>query len=353
MQPRRILRFAWEVCQMRLQKAFVTGGAGFIGSHVVDRLAAEGVPTVLYDNFCTGQQRFIEHHLSNCQVEVVRGDVLDMARLKGAMKGSDTVFHFQANADVRGGVANTRIDLEQNTLATWNVLEAMRQNQVKRIVFASSGAVYGEPDVFPTPENYAPMQTSLYGASKMACEGMIQAFSEYYGWQYFIFRFVSWIGERYTHGVIFDFIKKLSLNPQALFMLGDGSQRKSYLDVRDGVAGIFRALEHSPEKANILNLGHDEYKTVFEVASLVVRALGLRDVRYETAGGKRGWRGDSPFVLLDTSRMKRLGWRPQVTIDEGIRSTVSYLLRHKDALRRRDERPEDVMATQNEPEFVD
>jgi len=338
---------------MKLQKAFVTGGAGFIGSHVVDRLAAEGVPIVIYDDFRTGQQRFIQHHSSNAQVIVVREDVLNFARLKDAMKGCDTVFHFQANADVRGGVANTRIDVEQNTLATWNVLEAMRQNQVTRIVFASSGAVYGEPDVFPTPENYAPIQTSLYGASKMACEGMIQAFSEYYDWQYFIFRFVSWIGERYTHGVIFDFMKKLALNPQVLFMLGDGSQRKSYLDVRDGVAGIFRALEHSREKGNILNLGHDEYKTVFEVGALVVDALGLSGVRYETAGGKRGWRGDSPFVMLDTSKMKRLGWRPQVTIDEGVRSTVSYLLRHKNALRRGNERPEDAAATQNEPEFVD
>src|SRR5262249_41517428 len=153
-----------------------------------------------------------------------------------------------------------------------------------------------------------------YGASKMACEGMIQAFSEYYDWQYFIFRFVSWIGERYTHGVIFDFMKKLALNPKALFILGDGRQRKSYLDVRDGIAGIFRALECSTENCNILNLGHDEYLTVFEVAALVTEAMGLKEVRYETSGGKRGWRGDSPFVLLDTSRMKRFGWRPKVTI---------------------------------------
>jgi UDP-glucose 4-epimerase len=313
-------------------RAFVTGGAGFIGSHVVDRLVSDGAEVVIYDNFRTGQFRFIEQHSGNSRLRLIEDDVLNLPRLTEAMKGCDAVFHFQANADVRGGVQNSKVDLEQNTLATWNVLEAMRTNEVGRIVFASSGAVYGEPDVFPTPESYSPLQTSLYGASKLACEAMIQAFASYQDWQYFIFRFVSWIGERYTHGVIFDFMKKLRANPEVLSILGDGTQRKSYLDVRDGVAGIFLALENSNDKANVLNLGHDGYMPVLELATEVVGALGLNGVRFETSGGKRGWRGDSPFVFLDTTRMKRFGWTPKVSIPEGIRSTVSYLVKNEDVL---------------------
>jgi len=318
------------------QRAFVTGGAGFIGSHVVDRLVQDGMHVVIYDNFRTGRRRFIERHSGNPRVELVQEDVLNLARLKDTMHGSDIVFHFQANADVRGGVHNSKVDLEQNTVATWNVLEAMRANHIRRIVFASSGTIYGEPDVFPTPEHYSPLQTSLYGASKLACEAMIQAFASYGDWQYFIFRFVSWIGERYTHGVIFDFVKKLSLNPACLSILGNGRQRKSYLDVRDGVAGIFTAIENSGDKANILNLGHDDYMTVLDLAAEVVAAVGLTDVRFETTGGERGWLGDSPFVLLDTTRMKRFDWTPKVPISEGIRSTVSYLLNHRDELLQRE-----------------
>ena len=197
-----------------IHRAFVTGGAGFIGSHIVDRLAQIAADVTIYDNFSTGQEQFISHHAGNPKVRVVRADVLDSERLKEEMAGCDFVFHLQANADVRGGIQRTRVDLEQNTIATWNVLEAMRINEIKHIVFASSATVYGEPDVFPTPESYAPLQTSLYGASKLACEAMIQAYSEYFGITCYIFRFVSWIGERYSHGVIFDFMKKLRDNPQ-------------------------------------------------------------------------------------------------------------------------------------------
>jgi UDP-glucose 4-epimerase len=317
-----------------LQRAFVTGGAGFIGSHIVDRLAQIAASVTIYDNFSTGREQFISHHAENPKIRIVRADVLDGERIKKEMANCDFVFHFQANADVRGGIQRTQVDLEQNTIATWNVLEAMRINKVKHIVFASSATVYGEPDVFPTPESYAPLQTSLYGASKLACEAIIQAYSEYFGITCFIFRFVSWIGERYSHGVIFDFVKKLRGNHQVLEVLGDGKQRKSYLDVVDGVDGIFYAVEHAKELKNVFNLGHDDFMNVLALADVIVDELGLKRVRYLTTGGERGWLGDSPFVHLDTTKLKTLGWRPQVSIERGIRNTVRYLQAHPQVLER-------------------
>jgi UDP-glucose 4-epimerase len=318
-----------------IERAFVTGGAGFIGSHIVDRLERDGANVTIYDNFSTGQEEFISHHAANPKVRMVRGDVLDGERLKKEMAACDFVFHLQANADVRGGMRLTQVDLEQNTIATWNVLEALRINQIKRIAFASSATVYGEPDVFPTPESYAPLQTSLYGASKLAGEAMIQAYAEYFGITCYIFRFVSWIGERYSHGVIFDFMKKLRASTQVLEILGDGKQRKSYLDVIDGVNGIFYAVQRAKERKNVFNLGHDEFMTVLDLADIIVEELALKRVRYRMTGGERGWLGDSPFVHLDTTKLKALGWQPQVSIDRGVRNTVRYLQAHPQVLEER------------------
>ncbi|MES2569179.1 MAG: NAD-dependent epimerase/dehydratase family protein [Verrucomicrobiota bacterium] len=317
------------------KKAFVTGGAGFIGSHIVDRLVELGVPVVVYDNFATGFRSYLAAHETSGAIEVVEGDVLDLEKLSGAMRGADAVFHFQANADVRGGMTQTRIDLEQNTIATWNVADAARSHGVKTFVFASSATVYGEPDRFPTPENHASEQTSLYGASKLACEAMLQAYTEYFGMRCFIFRFVSWIGERYSHGVIFDFLAKLKANPRRLEILGDGSQRKSYLYVRDGVDGIFTALERSTAPKNIFNLGHDQFIDVHEMAAAVIDGMGLQGVELHYTGGVRGWLGDSPLVHLDTSAIKRLGWTPKTSIRSGIEQTVQYLQRHPELLERR------------------
>jgi UDP-glucose 4-epimerase len=241
------------------------------------------------------------------------------------MAGCDFVFHFQANADVRGGRANTRIDLEQNTIATWNVLEAMKINGVKNIAFASSSAVYGEPDIFPTPENYGPLQTSLYGASKYAGEAMIQAYCEYFGMHCFIYRFVSWVGERYSHGIVFDLMKKLRQDRTRLPLLGDGTQKKSYLYVKDGVRGIMLGIEKAQAQKNIYNLGHDYFITVIEVVKVILDELGLPDVRLEFAGGQRGWVGDSPLVHLNTAKLKAMGWQPEVSIEEGIRRTARFL----------------------------
>jgi UDP-glucose 4-epimerase len=317
-----------------LSKALVTGGAGFIGSHVVARLLQDGCSVAVYDDFRTGRRRFLDAHAGDPRLSVIEGDVLDAARLHAAMAGADAVFHLQANADVRGGPENTRVDLDQNTVATWNVLEGLRLHGIKRLVFSSSAVVYGEPSVFPTPEEAVTTQTSLYGASKLACEAMIQAYSSYYGIRADVFRFVSWIGEHYSHGVIYDFFTKLRRDPTRLEILGDGNQRKSYLYVGDGVEGVFAALHGAEGRMNTFNLGHRNVLNVKELARIVIEELGLRGVKLEFSGGERGWPGDSPFVHLDVSRMARLGWAPRTSVEEGIRRTVRYLSANPWILRR-------------------
>ena len=309
---------------MKTTKAVVTGGAGFIGSHIVDRLIRDGVRVTVIDNLKTGFSSYIEAHGDT--IDFVKGDILETAKITRAMEGAEVVFHMAANADVRGGMENTYIDLRENVEGTHSVLEAVRHSSVLKLVFASSATVYGEPEDFPTREDHPLVQTSVYGASKLAAEAYIQAYSEYFGIASYIFRFVSWIGERYSHGVVFDFVKKLLHNPSSLQILGDGSQRKSYLSVKDGVAGIFHALEHARDSKNVFNLGHDEWMNVTDLADIVCEEMGLRDVSYEYTGGKRGWIGDSPFVHLDTGRLKSLGWKPETPIEEGIRTTVRYLL---------------------------
>ncbi|MCM3875703.1 MAG: NAD-dependent epimerase/dehydratase family protein [Thermoanaerobaculia bacterium] len=316
-------------------RAFVTGGAGFIGSHLTDRLLAEGWEVVVYDDFSTGYEVFLGGARAHDAFHLVRGDVLDAAKLTPAMEGADLVCHLQANADVRGGPLAPRRDLEQNVGATFNVLSAMRENLVPRILFSSSAAVYGEPSVFPTPESAEAVQTSVYGASKLAGEAFIQAFGEYDEIRSYIFRFVSFIGERYTHGVVFDFVKKLRANPRELEVLGDGRQKKSYLHVADGVQGMMTALSKAGARANVFNLGHDDCLNVLAVADLVCEEMGLSGVRYRTTGGTRGWKGDAPFVHLDTTRLRSLGWAPTIPIEDGIRATTRYLLAHPDLLERR------------------
>lgn len=307
-------------------RAFITGGAGFIGSNLVDRLLAAGHQVVAYDDLSTGQTAFLAEAQACAAFQFVRGDTLAPAALNTAMAGCDLVFHLAANADVRFGTDRTRKDLEQNTIATFNVLEAMRANGIRRIVFASTGSVYGEPDVFPTPESAPfPVQTSLYAASKLAGEGLIQAYCEGFGFQGFIFRFVSILGDRYSHGHVFDFYKSLRQNPRELRVLGNGHQRKSYLDVHDCIDAIFTSLEKARDKINIFNLGTDEYCEVNESIRWITGHLGIAPTRIYT-GGDRGWIGDSPFIFLDTTRIKCLGWKPKLTIREGIIRTLDYLI---------------------------
>ena len=307
------------------QAIFVTGAAGFIGSSLVDRLLANGHEVVGYDNFSTGQERFLESALASPRFHLVRGDTLNLPTLTKGMEGCQIVFHLAASADVRFGTLHPRKDLEQNTLATFNVLEAMRQSGVRRIVFSSTGSIYGEPQIFPTPEDAPfPIQTSLYGASKLAGEGLIQAYCEDFGFQSHIFRFVSILGERYTNGHVFDFYKKLRANPHELYILGNGKQRKSYLYVQDCIDAMFIALERATDKVNIFNLGTDEYSEVDDSVNWICEYLGLNPKRIY-AGGERGWVGNSPFIFLDCARIRALGWRPKVSIREGVLRTLQYL----------------------------
>jgi UDP-glucose 4-epimerase len=310
-----------------MSRYFVTGGAGFIGSNLCDRLLAQGHAVTAYDNLSTGQTGFIKEALAKPSFKLVEGDLLDEAKLGDAMKGHDFVFHLAANADVRFGTNHPRRDLEQNTIATYNVLESMRQAGIKRIGFSSTGSIYGEPTVHPTPEDAPfPVQTSLYGASKLAGEGLIQAYCTGFGFTGYIFRFVSILGERYSHGHVYDFYQKLSKDPTKITVLGNGKQRKSYLYVQDCVDAILTVIEKSPggPGANIYNLGTDEYTEVNGSLDWICAKMGVKPQRSYT-GGERGWIGDSPFIFLDTKKVRSLGWKPKLTIRQGVEKTVEYL----------------------------
>ncbi|MFZ0951251.1 MAG: NAD-dependent epimerase/dehydratase family protein [Candidatus Sulfotelmatobacter sp.] len=306
-------------------RVLVTGAAGFIGSHMVDRLLSAGHRVVGFDNLSTGQIRFLENALAHPEFTLHQADLLDGKSLAPAMEGAELVVHFAANADVRFGTEHPRKDLDQNTIATWNVLEAMRERNCKRIIFSSTGSVYGEPHIFPTPETCPfPIQTSLYGASKLAAEGLIQAYSEGFGMQGYIFRFVSILGERYSHGHVFDFYQQLAEHPEHLYVLGNGHQRKSYLYVQDCIDAILTAIDRAQEKVNIFNLGTDEYCEVNDSIGWICEHLGLHP-KLTYSGGERGWVGDSPFILLDCSRIRALGWRPRLTIKQAVLATIKYV----------------------------
>jgi UDP-glucose 4-epimerase len=306
-------------------KYFVTGCAGFIGSTLVDRLLRDGHQITGIDNFSTGQRRFLINAMPHPNFRLHEIDLLDFDSLKQALAGGDAVFHLSANADVRFGTDHPRRDLEQNTIATYNVLEAMRSNGIRKIAFSSTGSVYGESPVVPTPEDGPfPIQTSLYGASKAACEGLIAAYCEGFGFQSWIFRFVSILGERYTHGHVFDFYQKLKVNPGRLTVLGNGRQRKSYLYVQDCIDAILLAMDRANDKVNILNLGVDGYCEVNDSIGWICEELGLQPA-LEYSGGDRGWIGDNPFIFLDTKKIQTLGWKPKFGIREGVIKTVEYL----------------------------
>jgi UDP-glucose 4-epimerase len=302
-----------------VRRVLVTGGAGFIGSHLCDRLLVDGVDVIAYDNLSTGRREHV-------RVDLVEGDVLDRDRLAAALAGCDTVVHLAANADVRRGLEQPERDLRQNTIATATVLEAMRDAGVRRIAFASTGSVYGEPDVVPTPEDAPfPVQTSLYAASKLAGEALIGAYCHGFGFTGVIFRFVSVLGERYSHGHVVDFCAQLRAHPTRLRVLGDGRQRKSYLYVGDCVEGVLTGLGAArPGAADIYNLGTDETLTVDESVAEICRRLGVEPA-VEHTGGERGWPGDSPLIHLDCARIRALGWRPELSIREALGRTVDWV----------------------------
>ncbi len=304
---------------------FITGAAGFVGSTVTDRLLSDGHEVVGFDNFSTGRKEFLASALGSDRFRLVRGDLLEPGSLIEGLSGSDVVFHLAANADVRFGTEHPRRDFEQNVLGTLNVLEAMREAGVRRIAFSSTGSVYGEASIFPTPEDVPiPVQTSLYGASKMAAEAFIEAYCEGFEFQAYIFRFVSLLGARYTHGHVVDFFKQLSEHPDRLEVLGDGKQRKSYLAVDDCIAGMLLCMERANEKVNVFNLGTDEYCKVDDSIGWICETLGVNP-KIVYSGGDRGWVGDNPFIFLDCSRARALEWTPKLSIREGIRQTIDYL----------------------------
>ena len=307
----------------------VTGCAGFIGSTLVDRLLADAYQVKGVDNFSTGQRGFLDGALVHPNFQFFEIDLLDIDSLKQAFAGVEAVFHLAANADVRFGIEHPRKDLEQNTIATYNVLEAMRANGIKKIAFSSTGSVYGEAPLVPTPEDGPfPVQTSLYGASKAAGEGLIAAYCEGFGFQSWIFRFVSILGERYTHGHVFDFYQKLKFDPSRLPVLGNGKQRKSYLYVQDCIDAILLAMDKATDKVNIFNLGVDGYCEVNDSIGWICAELGV-EPRLEYSGGDRGWIGDNPFIFLDTRKIRSLGWKPKLSIREGVVRTVEYLRAHE------------------------
>jgi UDP-glucose 4-epimerase len=306
-------------------KFLVTGAAGFIGSNLTDRLLALGHSVVGYDNLSTGREEFLRDAKHYPVFSFVRGDVLDRDKLGEAIRGCDFVFHLAANADVRFGTEHPTRDLHQNTIGTVNVLEAMRTNGVRRIAFTSTGSVYGEPDVFPTPENAPfPVQTSLYAASKLAGEASIQAYCEGFGFQGFILRNVSILGERYTHGHIFDFYRQLRAHPDRLDVLGNGKQRKSYLYIQDCIDAILRIVEAPTAKSVVYNLGTDEHCDVNASIGWICEYLKIKPTLVY-AGGERGWVGDSPFIFLDCSKLRSLGWKPQFSIRDSVIRTVKFL----------------------------
>jgi len=309
---------------------FVAGGAGFVGSHLVDSLVSRGEVTV-YDNLSSGKQEFIQHHLKREDFQFVKANLLDRDSLSRAMKGGDVVFHMAANSEVRTGRLNTELDLKQGTIATFNVLETMRLQGIRRIVFASSSTVYGETAGRPIPENYGPLQPiSLYGASKLASEGLITAFCHLFGMQAWIFRFANVVGDRATHGVIFDFINKLKQNPEELEILGDGTQKKPYIYVRDCVDGMLYGFQHSDSQVNVFNLANCDATNVAKIGRMLVEGMGLSSVTLKYTGGNRGWPGDVPQVRLDTSRMEKLGWKPKYTSDEAVRIAIKEILEKSD-----------------------
>ncbi|HYZ72455.1 MAG TPA: NAD-dependent epimerase/dehydratase family protein [Chthoniobacterales bacterium] len=320
---------------------FVTGAAGFIGSSLCDRLLKSGIKVVGWDNFSTGQIEFMVKAKEQPSFELKRGDNLDPDLLASAMRGCDTVFHFAANADVRFGLEHPSKDLQQNTIATFNVLEAMRANGIKRIAFASTGSVYGEARVIPTPEDAPfPVQTSLYAASKVAGEGLIQAYCEGFGFEGYIFRFVSILGERYTHGHVFDFYKQLMGDPTRLRVLGDGTQKKSYLYVQDCLSALLHVIKAetakaAPHRCEIYNLGVNEYCMVTDSISWICARLGVNP-KLEFVGGRQGWVGDNPFIFLDTAKIRATGWQPALSIRQAVERTVDWLRENEWVFQRRD-----------------
>jgi len=307
--------------------AFVTGGAGFIGSHLVDSLIHSGHTVTVYDNLSSGDKQFLQQHFDTQHFRFLRADLLNLKRVTKEIQGHDVVFHLAANPHVRLGETQTDLDMKQGVIATYNVLEAMRQNSIKQIVFSSSSVVYGETVESYLPETYGPtLPISLYGAGKLGAEGLISGFCGTFDFQAWLFRFANIVGIRGTHGVIVDFIEKLRKNPKELEILGNGKQCKPYLYVTDCVEGIMYGFNHAHEKVNLFNISCDSTTTVTRIAEMVVEEMGLRNVVFRYTGGVRGWKGDVPRFQLDAKKINDLGWKATLTSDQAVGKAIRDVL---------------------------
>ncbi len=315
--------------KLKRKKVIVTGCAGFIGSNLVDRLLNKNFQVIGIDNLSTGQTKFIEKSLKNKNFKFIKMDLINSKKLNKLSSNVEMVFHFAANADVRFGYLQPKKDLRENTIATSNILEFMRKKKIKKIIFCSTGSIYGEAKNIPTAEDENfPIQTSFYGASKLAGESLIQAYCNAYNMQAWIFRFVSILGERYIHGHVYDFCKQLFKKKSELKVLGNGFQKKSYLHVEDCINAIFIALKKSKGTINIFNLGTEEFITVRQSIKILCKKLDVKP-KISYAGGRRGWIGDNPFIFLKINKMKSLGWRPKYSIKKSLEITISYLSKNK------------------------
>jgi UDP-glucose 4-epimerase len=305
-------------------RSFVGGGAGFIGSHLVDRLVEQG-PVTVFDNLSVGKREFIARHLDSGAATLIEGDLLDRAAVVNAIRGHDVVFHLAANPEARWGLENPRLDLEQGTIATWNVLDAMRETGVGKLVFSSSGTMYGETDAVCAEEDLGHLPISLYGASKFACEALVSAYGECFGIQSWIFRFGNVVGPRGTHGAALDFLKKLQATPEELEVLGDGKQAKPYVFVSDCVDGMLFGLDHANEKLNVFNIAPPDTTSVARIAELCVARSPHTNAKIRYTGGDRGWPGDVPRSRIDPKKLAALGWKTRYSSDEAVTAAVTAL----------------------------
>ena len=318
---------------MKAMKALVTGGYGFIGNHLVKRLIDLGWDVTVFDNLSKGQANSLPPVKGSGRVRLVVGDLLDARAIQDALVDRVLVFHLAANPEVRLGYQNTEVDFRQNIVATYNLLETMRNSPLARsLVFTSTSTIYGDAGKVPTPEDYGPlMPVSLYGASKLACEALVSGYSNLFGFQAVIYRFANVVGPG-GHGVVRDFIQKLRTNPRELEVLGDGTQTKSYIYVDDCVDAMLHGLKDSTKGVGIFNIGSEDQTSVSEIAGMIIEEMELKDVRIRYTGGVdggRGWKGDVKNMLLDIGKIKETGWRPKYSSAKSIRQTVKSQLTRK------------------------
>lgn len=310
-----------------MTKYFVTGGAGFIGSHLVDKLLKEGNRVVVYDNLASGKEENIKHNFDNKSFRFVKADLLDMDTLIKEMAGHDVVWHLGANTDIPTGNKVTDLDLKNCTIATRNVLEAMRDNKINKILFSSSACVYGDAQPIPLAETFGPLlPINLYGAGKLACEGLLSSYSHLFGIKVWMFRFANVVGARMGHGVIYDFIQKLRKNPKEMEVFGDGHQEKPFFLVEDCIGGMICAFQNPTAQCDVYNLGTESFTTVTRIANIVTEEMGLKNVKFKYTGGKRGWPGDAPVVHFNVNKMKQLGWQATHSSDEAVRIAARRLI---------------------------